>query len=152
MRWLQTMYVLTRWRHRIAIVRSFKCMSTDRVLKCYYRPMSIPRRNLGHIAGPGPQCPQAQIVDQKCLQVPNLLIEANAVRNRVFIERNFNWMQRLKGAVCRALGTNAKSQEGREGGLGVFNLLTPLRNLTTRSCFPTDLPSTGSWWEKIAVT
>ncbi len=78
---------------------------------------------------------------------PPLLIEANAVRSRVFIDRNFNSTdcKGSKGAVIRALSTKAKSQEGREGGLGGFNLLAPLRNLTTRLCFPTDFPSTGSW-------
>ncbi len=85
---------------------------------------------------------------------PTLLIEANAVRSSVFIDRNFNSTdcKGSKGAVSRALRTNAKSQKGREGGLGGFNLLASLRNLTTRLCFPTDFPSTGSWWVEIAAT
>ncbi len=107
------------------------------------------RAKLGHIAGPGPQCCtgrpklKARFVNKKCLQVPTLLIEANAVRSRVFIERNSNDCKSSKGAVCKPLSTDAKYQEGKEGGIGGFNLLAPLRNLTTRLCFPTDFPSTG---------
>ncbi len=45
---------------------------------------------------------------------------------------------------CSALSTRDRSQEGIEGDRGGFNLLTPLRNLMTQSCFPTNFPSTGS--------
>ncbi len=72
---------------------------------------------------------------------PTLLIEANAVRRRVFF--NSTDCKGSKGAVCRALSSNTKTQEGREEGLGVFNLLAPLRNLTTRLCFLTYLPPIG---------
>ncbi len=85
---------------------------------------------------------------------PIIISEANAVRSRAFIERNFNSAdcKGSKWAVFRALSTNAKSQDGREGGLGGFNLLALIRNLTTKSCSPTDLPSMGSWWVEIAAT
>ncbi len=53
---------------------------------------------------------------------------------------------------CSALSTRDRSQEGIEGGRGGFNLLAPLRNLMTQSCFPTNFPSTGSWLATIAAT
>lgn len=36
--------------------------------------------------------------------------------------------------------------------LGEFNLRAPLRNMITRSCFPTDLPSKVSWFAAIVAT
>ncbi len=96
-------------------------------------------RNLGHIAGLGLSVALESVgpnsrhdsSTENAYRSPTLLIEANAVRSRVFIERNFNSTdcKGSKGAVCRALSTNAKSQEGREGA---------------PSTFPTNLPSTGA--------
>ncbi len=43
-----------------------------------------------------------------------------------------------------------RSMEGTSGGLGGFNLMAPLRNLTV-SCFLRDRPSTELWWAKIAA-
>ncbi len=53
------------------------------------------------------------------------------------------------GAVPRTI---ERSQEGTRGGLEGFILLAPFRNLTMRSCFPRDRPSTASWWAAIAPT
>ncbi len=53
------------------------------------------------------------------------------------------------GAVPRMI---ERSQEGTRGGLEGFILLAPFRNLTMRSCFPRDRPSTASWWAAIAAT
>ncbi len=44
------------------------------------------------------------------------------------------------------------SQEGTRGGLVGFYLLAPLRNLTMRTCFPRDQPSTASYCTVIVAT
>ncbi len=81
-------------------------------------------------------------------------MEANAIRSRVFIERNFSSTdcKGSNGTCCSALSTRDGSQEGIEGGRRGFNLLAPLRNPMTRSCFPTDFPSMGTWLAAIAAT
>ncbi len=48
------------------------------------------------------------------------------------------------GPLCSPARTIERSQEGTRGGLGRCNLLAPLRNLTMRSCFPRNRPSTAS--------
>ncbi len=53
---------------------------------------------------------------------------------------------------CSSLSIRDRSQEGIGGGRGGFNILAPLRNLMTQSCFPTDFPFTGSWLAAIAAT
>ncbi len=74
-------------------------------------------------------------------------MEVSASRSRVFIDRNFSSTvcKGSNGPCCSALSTRDRSQEGIEGGRGGFNPLAPLRNLMTRSCFPIDFPSTGSF-------
>ncbi len=56
------------------------------------------------------------------------------------------------GPLCSPARTIERSQEGTRGGLGGCNLLAPLRNLTMRSCFPRNRPSTASWCAVIAAT
>ncbi len=56
------------------------------------------------------------------------------------------------GPLCSPARTIERSQEGTRGGLGRCNLLAPLRNLTMRSCFPRNRPSTASWCAVIAAT
>ncbi len=48
------------------------------------------------------------------------------------------------GPLCSPARTIERFQEGTRGGLGGCNLLAPLRNLTMRSCFPRNRPSTAS--------
>ncbi len=84
---------------------------------------------------------------------PTLLMEANSTSNKVFIDRILKSAdcKGSKGAIWSARSTRARSQEGMEGGRGGFNRLAPLRNLTTRSCLPIDLPSMWSWYADIAA-
>ncbi len=63
-----------------------------------------------------------------------------------------NCLQGSNWPCCSALSTRDRSQEGIEGGRRGFNLLAPLRNLMTQSCFPTNFPSTGSWLAAIIAT
>lgn len=44
----------------------------------------------------------------------------------------------LNGTFCSTLSTRVRSQKGIGGDRGGFNLLAPLRNLMTMSCFPTN--------------
>ncbi len=90
----------------------------------------------------------------KCCRSPTLLTEANAVRSTVFNDRNLSSTdcRGSKGSSFKAVRTEGRSQEGTRWGRRGFNLLAPLRNLTTKSCFPTDLPSTASWCVAIAAT
>ncbi len=80
-------------------------------------------------------------------------MEANATSNKVFIDRILKSAdcKGSKGAIWSARSTRARSQEGMEGGRGGFNRLAPLRNLTTKSCLPIDLPSMWSWYADIAA-
>ncbi len=57
-----------------------------------------------------------------------------------------------KGPLWSPARTIERSQEGTRGGLEGFILLAPFRDLTMRSCFPRDRPSTASWWAAIAAT
>ncbi len=63
-----------------------------------------------------------------------------------------DYLQGSNWPCCSALSTRDRSQEGIEGGRGGFNLLAPLRNLMTQSCFPTNFPSTGSGLAAIVAT
>ncbi len=57
-----------------------------------------------------------------------------------------------KGPLWIPARTIEWSQEGTSGDLEGFILLAPFRNLTMRSCFPRDRPSTASWWAAIVAT
>ncbi len=82
---------------------------------------------------------------------PTLLIKAKATSSNVFIARIFSSTdcKGSNGTFWSALSTRAKSQEGMEGRRGGFNLPTPLRNLTTISCFPTTLAPMGRNKQKL---
>ncbi len=60
------------------------------------------------------------------------------------------WLQRLKGGPPQGRGPG-EIPRGYQVRARGFNLLAPLRNLMTRSCFPRDLPSTASWCAAIAT-
>ncbi len=81
-------------------------------------------------------------------------MEVNAVRSTVLRNRNFSSTESSgsKGPFWSPARTIERSQEGTRGGLEGFILLAPFRNLTMRSCFPRDRPSTASWWAAIAAT
>ncbi len=85
---------------------------------------------------------------------PTLLMEVSAVRSAVLADRYLSSTESSgsQGPLWSPARTIERSQEGIRGGLGGFNLLAPLRNLTMRSCFPRDRPSTASWWAAIAAT
>ncbi len=85
---------------------------------------------------------------------PTLLTMANAARSTVFNDRNLSSTdcRGSKGSPLKADRTKGRSQEVTRWGRRGFNLLAPLRNLMTKSCFPTDLPSTASWCASIAKT
>ncbi len=80
-------------------------------------------------------------------------MEANATSNKVFIDRI------LKSANCKGSREQSGVLEAPEQGpkrvwRGVeedLNRLAPLRNLTTKSCLPIDLPSMWSWYADIAA-
>ncbi len=101
----------------------------------------------------GPNSRHESSTENAC-RSPTLLTEANAVRSTVFNDRNLSSTdcRGSKGSSFKAVRTEGRSQEGTRWGRGGFNLLAPLRNLTTKSCFPTDLPSTASWCAAIAAT
>ncbi len=102
---------------------------------------------------PGPNSRHESLTENAC-RSPILLTEANAVRSTVFNNRNLSSTdcRGSKGSSFKAVRTEGRSQEGTRWGCGGFNLLAPLRNLMTKSCFPTDLPSTASWCAAIAAT
>ncbi len=79
---------------------------------------------------------------------PTRLMEVSAVRSAVLRDRNFSSTESSgsKGPLWSPARTIERSQEGTRGGLEGFILLAPFRNLTMRSCFPRDRPSTASWW------
>ncbi len=81
-------------------------------------------------------------------------MEVRAVRSAVLRDRNFSSTESSgsKGPLWSPARTIGRSQEGTRGGLEGFILLAPFRNLTMRSCFPRDRPSTASWWAAIAAT
>ncbi len=81
-------------------------------------------------------------------------MEVSAVRSAVLRDRNFSSTESSgsKGPLWSPARTIERSQEGTRGGLEGFILLAPFRNLTMRSCFPRDRPSTASWWAAIAAT
>ncbi len=81
-------------------------------------------------------------------------MEVSAVRSAVLRDRNFSLTESSgsKGPLWSPARTIERSQEGTRGGLEGFILLAPFRNLTMRSCFPRDRPSTASWWAAIAAT
>ncbi len=85
---------------------------------------------------------------------PTRLMEVSAVRSAVLRDRNFSSTESSgsKGPLWSPDRTIERSQEGTRGGLEGFILLAPFRNLTMRSCFPRDRPSTASWWAAIAAT
>ncbi len=78
-------------------------------------------------------------------------MEASAVRSAVLADRNFSLTCGSKGPLWSLARTIERSQESIKRGLGGFNLLAPIRNLTMRSCFSRDWPSTASWWATIAA-
>ncbi len=68
-------------------------------------------------------------------------------------ELKLYWLQRLKGVPPQGRQDWEEIPRGYQMRTRrIFNLLAPLRNLMTRSCFPTDLPSTASWCAAIAAT
>ncbi len=81
-------------------------------------------------------------------------MEVSAVRSAVLRDRNFSSTESSgsKGPLWSPARMIERSQEGTRGGLEGFILLAPFRNLTMRSCFPRDRPSTASWWAAIAAT
>ncbi len=81
-------------------------------------------------------------------------MEVSAVRSAVLRDRNFSSTESSgsKGPLWSPARMIERSQEGTRGGLEGFMLLAPFRNLTMRSCFPRDRPSTASWWAAIAAT
>ncbi len=85
---------------------------------------------------------------------PTRLMEVSMVRSAVLRDRNFSSIESSgsKGPLWSPARTIERSQEGTRGGLEGFILLAPFRNLTMRSCFPRDRPSTASWWAAIAAT
>ncbi len=80
--------------------------------------------------------------------------EVSAVRSAVLADRNLSSTESSgsKGHLWSPARMIERSQEGTRGGLGGFNLLEPLRNLTMRLCFPRDQPSTASRCAVIAAT
>ncbi len=118
--------------------------------------------NLGHVSRPGSQDNvrvvrpkhKALFAHRKCLEVPDPLMEVSAVRSAVLADRYpllTTESSGSQGPLWSPARTIERSQEGLRGSLGGFNLLAPLRNLTMRSCFPRDRPSTASWWAAIAA-
>ncbi len=87
---------------------------------------------------------------KKACRSPTLITEANALRSTVLNDRNLSSTdcRGSKGSPLKAARTNGRTRWGR----GLINLLAPLRNLMTKSCFPTNLPSTASWCAAIAAT
>ncbi len=81
-------------------------------------------------------------------------MEVSTVRSTVLADRNFSSTESScsKGPLWSPARTIEKSQEGTRGCLEGFILLATFRNLTMRSCFPRDRPSTASWWAAIAAT
>ncbi len=75
-------------------------------------------------------------------------MEVSAVRTAVLRDRNFSSTESSgsKGPLWSPARTIKRSQEDTRGDLEAFILLAPFRNLTMRSCFPRDRPSTASWW------
>jgi len=77
----------------------------------------------------------------------NLLTEILEVilslKRAVFRDKIFSstYSSGSKWALCRPESTPERSQEGIRYGLGGSSLLTPLRNLMIRLCFPSDLLS-----------
>ncbi len=69
---------------------------------------------------------------------PTLLMEVSVVRSAVLADRNFSSTESSgsKGPLWSPARTIERSQEGTRGGLEGFILLTPFRNLTMTSCFP----------------
>ncbi len=111
--------------------------------------------NLGYVSRPGSQDNvRAVRPEHNAWRSPALLMEVSAVRSAVLADRNFSSTESSgsKGPLWSPARTIERSQEGIRGDLGGFNLLAPLRNLTMRSCFPRDRPSTASWWAAIAAT
>ncbi len=86
---------------------------------------------------------KALFAHRKYLKVLTLLMEVSAVRSAVLADRNFSSTESSssKGPLWSPARTIERSQEGSLGG---FNLLSPLRNLTMRLCFPRDRPSTAT--------
>ncbi len=123
--------------------------------------------NLGHVSRPGSQDNvrvvrpkhKALFAHRKCLEVPDPLMEVSAVRSAVLADRyplltcslSSTESSGSQGPLWSPARTIERSQEGLRVSLGGFNLLAPLRNLTMRSCFPRDRPSTASWWAAIAA-
>ncbi len=107
--------------------------------------------NLGHVSRPGYQdnmrvgWPEhkALFTHRKCLEVPTLLMEMSAARSFVSADRNLSSTD-SSGSTGPPLQSSQDNREIPGGGLGRRNLLAPLRNLTMRSCFPRDRPSTAS--------
>ncbi len=101
--------------------------------------------NLGHVSRPGSQDNvrvgrpehKALFAHRKCLEVPDPLdIEVSAVRSAVLA----TGISALLSPVAQR--DPSEVQPGQ----------APIRNLTMRSCFPRDRPSTASGWAAIAAT
>ncbi len=102
---------------------------------------------------PDLNCRNESSTENAC-RSPILLTEANAMRSTVFndIRLSSTDCRGSKGSCFKAVRTKGRSQEGTRWGHRGLNLLVPLRNLMTKSCFPTDLSSTASWCVAIAGT
>ncbi len=102
----------------------------------------------------GPNSRHESSTENAC-RSPTLLTEANAVRSTVFKRQKLRlyWLQRLKGLLLQGHQDRGEIPRGYQmRARRDLNLLAPLRNLMTKSCFPTDLPSTASWCAAIAAT
>ncbi len=115
--------------------------------------------NFGHISRPGSQdkarVSQPRILGTNCQpKMPAGPLPSwpkpMQLRSIVVNDRNVSSTdcRGSKGSSFKA----ARTERVTRGGRRWFNLLAPLRNLMTKSCFPTNLPSTASWCAAIVAT
>ncbi len=102
-------------------------------------------------AGVSRQCESIPARTQGTLCLPKTLGGPRAFdgSERCLADRNFSFTESSgsKGPLWSPARMIERSQEGTRGILEGFILLAPFRNLTMRSCYPRDRPSTASWWD-----
>ncbi len=143
-------------------LQGWVCLLQRQCLQVHHLIVEGHGGNLGHVSRPGSQDNvsvvqpehKALFAHRKCLEVPDPLDGSERGQERCLSRQVFqlDWVQRLKGTPLKSSQDDREVQEGIRGGLEGFNLLAPLRNLTMRSCFPRDRPSTASLWAAIAAT